>query len=459
VSESGSRQGRSHDGSPSSLVFSEFDRAAMRRALELAERGLETTHPNPRVGCVIAQGERIVGEGWHEWPGEAHAEVMALRAAGAQAAGSTAYVTLEPCNHFGRTPPCVNALLEARVRRVVFALHDPNPTVAGGGGEALRRAGVQVESGLMEAEAAEINAGFIRRMRFGRPWVRLKIAMSLDGRTALSNGASQWITSEPARADVQLWRARSSAILTGSGTVLADDPQLNVRIPAPRRRQPARVVLDTNLRTPPTARLFASSLHIKHADAEVASRAQSRDEIGERGAIVARDSLQAGMQPAQGRASGASSQPHVPRTLSGTAQLPGSVSAPGAGDTFNSSVIIFTATSDPVRRAALEARGAHIEQIDGGPTLDLHAVMDRLGALGVNELLVEAGATLSGALIRSGLVDELLLYIAPMLLGPHARALATLPELTDLSASPRFAIIETHMIGPDVRLRLRPVPS
>jgi diaminohydroxyphosphoribosylaminopyrimidine deaminase/5-amino-6-(5-phosphoribosylamino)uracil reductase len=396
------------------MRFSEFDRVAMKRALELAERGLETTHPNPRVGCVIAQGERIVGEGWHEWPGEAHAEVMALRSAGAEAAGSTAYVTLEPCNHFGRTPPCVNALLDARVRRVVFAMHDPNPTVAGGGGEALRRAGVQVESGLMEAESAEINVGYIKRMRFGRPWLRLKIAMSLDGRTALSNGASQWITSEPARADVQLWRARSSAILTGSGTALADDPQLNVRIPAPRRRQPARIVLDTQLRTPPTARMFATS-----------SRAPAHNEAAARGAMFAGGSRS-------------------------------SADAPGTGDTSHGSVIIFTASADPARRAALEEQGARIEHVAGAETLDLHAVMDRLGALGMNEVLVEAGATLSGALIRNGLVDELLLYIAPMLLGPHARALATLPELTDLSASPRFSIIETQMIGPDVRLRLRP---
>jgi diaminohydroxyphosphoribosylaminopyrimidine deaminase/5-amino-6-(5-phosphoribosylamino)uracil reductase len=361
--------------------MSEFDRIAMARALALAERGLETTHPNPRVGCVVAQGERIVGEGWHEWPGEAHAEVMALRAAGENAVDSTVYVTLEPCNHFGRTPPCTKALLEARVRRLVFAMRDPNPQVAGGGAAVLRNAGIDVESGLMHDEAAELNVGWIKRMRTGRPWVRVKLAMSLDGRTALSNGASQWITGEAARADVQLWRARSSAILTGSGTILADDPQLNVRIPSARRRQPLRVVLDSNLRTPPTARLFEAA---------------------------------------------------------------------------STGVVLFTTSADASRRAALEERGAQVEVLGEDAQVNLRAVLDRLGALNINEVLVEAGATLSGALIREALVDELLLYIAPMLLGHHARPLATLPELTDLSTSPRFSVIETQTIGADVRLRLRP---
>lgn len=231
----------------------------MRRALELAARGLASTDPNPRVGCVIAQGERIVGEGWHERAGGPHAEVQALGAAGGHAAGATAFVTLEPCNHHGRTPPCVDALLAARVARVVYAVDDPNPRVHGAGLARLRAAGVEVQGGLLQEAAARLNAGFLRRMRGGRPWVRLKQAMSLDGRTALADGASRWITSAAAREDVHRWRARSSAILTGVGTVLSDDPELTARpAGAPATRQPLRVVLDASLRTPPGARLLAA---------------------------------------------------------------------------------------------------------------------------------------------------------------------------------------------------------
>src|SRR5215470_13742844 len=210
-------------------MFSDFDRTAMQRALELAARGLATTHPNPRVGCVIARKGRVLAEGWHERAGESHAEVAALAAAGTQAAGATAYVTLEPCSHHGRTPPCTDALIAASVARVVYAVQDPNPEVSGRGDELLRQAGIAVESGLMEAESVDLNIGYIKRRTYGRPWVRLKLAMSLDGRTALANGASQWITGEASRNDVQHWRARSSAVMTGVGTVLLDDPQLNVR--------------------------------------------------------------------------------------------------------------------------------------------------------------------------------------------------------------------------------------
>jgi diaminohydroxyphosphoribosylaminopyrimidine deaminase/5-amino-6-(5-phosphoribosylamino)uracil reductase len=244
---------------PGSGMFSDFDRFAMQRALTLAARGLETTDPNPRVGCVIAQRGRVVGEGWHERAGEAHAEIAALRAAGNQAVGATVYVTLEPCSHHGRTPPCVEALIAARVARVLIAARDPNPQVDGKGAAALRAAGIAVESGLMEGEAIDLNAGFFRRMLTGRPLVRVKLAMSLDGRTALASGESRWITGEAARQDVQHWRARSSAILTGIGTVLADDPRLDVRLPVEAgaaRRQPLRIVLDSQLRTPPGARLF-----------------------------------------------------------------------------------------------------------------------------------------------------------------------------------------------------------
>ena len=363
-------------------TFSDFDRFAMQRALTLAARGLESTDPNPRVGCVVAQRGRIVGEGWHERAGEAHAEVVALRAAGSQAAGATVYVTLEPCSHHGRTPPCVEALTAARVARVVYAAADPNPLVNGQGAAGLRAAGIAVEAGLLAPESAELNAGFIRRMTHGRPLVRLKLAMSLDGRTALASGASRWITGEAARADVQHWRARSSAILTGIGTVLADNPRLSVRAAGAEPRQPLRVVLDALLRTPPQARLFES---------------------------------------------------------------------PGV-------VLLFTSSHDRARRAVLEARGARVEHLaDGGDgRLDLARMLARLAELEVNEVHVEAGATLAGSLVRSGLVDELLLYVAPILLGPQARALVELPPVAELAASPRYRIIESRQIETDLRLRLRP---
>jgi len=368
-------------------MFSDFDRFAMQRALTLAARGLETTDPNPRVGCVVAQHGRIIGEGWHERAGEPHAEVAALRAAGAQAAGAALYVTLEPCSHHGRTPPCVEALTAARVARVVYASDDPNPRVSGRGAAALRAAGIVVEAGLMAEEATELNAGFMKRMREGRPLLRVKLAMSLDGRTALASGESRWITGEAARHDVHRWRARSSAVLTGVGTVLADDPRLDVRLPdepgAQRRRQPLRIVLDTQLRTPPQARLLD-----------------------------------------------------------------------GGGE-----VLILTAltAADDARAAALTARGARVESL---PTVDgrlaLPAVLDRLGELELNEILVEAGATLAGEFLRTSLADELLLYVGPRLLGPAARALVTLPELHRLHEAPTFTLIDMQLVGEDLRLRLQP---
>lgn len=366
-------------------MFSDFDRSAMQRALALAARGLASSDPNPRVGCVIARGERIVGEGWHERAGEAHAEVAALRAAGSQASGATVYVTLEPCSHQGRTAPCTLALTGARVARVVYAIGDPNPLVSGRGAEALRGGGITVESGLCEPEARELNAGFFKRMQSGRPFVRVKLAMSLDGRTALADGSSRWITGEAAREDVQAWRARSSALLTGVGTVLSDDPRLNVRLAAPagEPRQPLRVVLDTHLRTPPTARLL------------------------------------------------------------------------GAGG----EVLILTALTalDETRAAALSGRGARVETLPAqGERLELPAVLERLGELECNEVLVEAGATLAGEILHQGLADELLLYVAPRLLGPDARALVNLPPLRELSAAPALRLIESQSVGEDLRLRLRP---
>jgi diaminohydroxyphosphoribosylaminopyrimidine deaminase/5-amino-6-(5-phosphoribosylamino)uracil reductase len=367
-------------------MFSDFDRFAMQRALSLAARGLETTDPNPRVGCVIAQRGRVIGEGWHERAGEAHAEVAALRAASGQAAGGTVYVTLEPCSHHGRTPPCVEALIAARVARVVIAALDPNPLVDGKGAAALRAAAITVESGLMEQEATELNAGFFLRMRTGRPLVRVKLAMSLDGRTALASGESRWITGDAARVDVQHWRARSSAVLTGVGTVLADDPRLDVRLPddaGGARRQPLRVVLDTQLRTPARARLF---------------------------------------------------------------EVPGEV-------------LILTALASPddAHAASLTERGARLESLPlEDRRLALPAVIDRLGELELNEVLVEAGATLAGELLRQSLADELLLYVGPRLLGPSARALVAMPPLARLEDAPAFAVIDVQQVGEDLRLRLRP---
>lgn len=366
-------------------MFSEVDREAMQRALGLAARGLTTTDPNPRVGCVITHGERIVGEGWHERAGGDHAEVAALAAAGAQAEGATVYVTLEPCSHHGRTPPCVEALLHARVARVVYAATDPNPQVNGRGAAALRDGGIAVEGGLLEGEALELNCGFVKRMQQGRPWVRVKIAMSLDGRTALSGGKSRWISGEAAREDVQHWRARSSAILTGVGTVLADDPRLDVRGPdAQPPRQPLRVVLDSHLRTPPGARLLAGGGEVLILTAQTSLK-----------------DVQSGMR--------------------------------------------------------LTARGARIESApEANGRLSLGAVLDRLGELEVNELQVEAGATLAGELVQQSLVDELLLYVAPRVLGNRARPLLALPEPASLTEASAFTLIETRQLGDDLRLRLRP---
>ena len=363
--------------------FSVFDEAAMRRALELAERGLYSTHPNPRVGAVLARDNEIVGEGWHQRPGEAHAEPIAIRAAGERARGATAYVTLEPCNHFGRTPPCVDVLLAVGVRRVVYAIGDPNPLVNGSGAQRLREAGVQVESGLLAREAAALNAGFLMRMTRGRPFVRLKSAASLDGRTALANGASQWITSEEARADVQHWRAQSGAVLASAATVLADNPRLDVRIAT--SRQPLRVVLDRRRQVRRSARILAPP-------GDVLLFAAAR--LGSREGSAREERL------------GAARIERV-RTLRGH--------------------------------------------------LDLQRVFTRLGELEINDVLVEAGPRLAGALLAARLVDEWLLYLAPKLLGSDAKPLARLAPLTKLAAAPQFAILDSRPVGSDLRLRMQPV--
>ncbi len=378
------------DGTP-------FEKQAMARALALAALGRRSTQPNPRVGCVIAQGERIVGEGWHQRAGEPHAEVFALRQAGAAARGATAFVTLEPCNHHGRTPPCSEALIAAGVARVIYACGDPNPRVDGSGAARLRAAGVEVATGLLAAEGEELNLGFFSRMRRGRPWLRLKMAASLDGRTALAGGESRWITSREAREDVHAWRAESAAVLSSSATVLADDPELTAR-PVPAAdgdvacaahplRQPLRVILDSHARVPSTARLFAAS-----------------------GDIV--------------RLVGPAARP-----LSG---------APSAA---------------PGERAA-----HRIERIatDADGRLSLPAVLAWLGGEGINEVWTEAGPTLAGALLTAGLVDELVVYLAPRLLGPDARPLAHLPALTRLADAAPWRVQDMRPIGPDIRIMLRP---
>ncbi|SFM41987.1 diaminohydroxyphosphoribosylaminopyrimidine deaminase [Ectothiorhodospira mobilis] len=368
-------------------AFSAQDHAFMGRALQLAARGLYTTDPNPRVGCVLVREGQVVGEGFHARAGEAHAEVLALRAAGEEARGATAYVTLEPCSHHGRTPPCADALAAAGVARVVAAMVDPNPRVAGRGLARLRAAGVQVESGLLEAEARELNPGFIRRMERGRPWVRVKLAASLDGRTAMADGESRWITGEAARADVQRLRARASAVLTAMGTVAADDPRLNLRltpadlgIDAPVR-QPARVVLDRTGRLSPGARLFA----------------------------------------------------------------------PPGGPVW-----VFTAQEALERqRAALEAAGARVDAVplrDGH--LDLTAVLQALAAREVNEVHLEAGPTLAGALLQAGLMDECVLYLAPHLMGTQARGLFHLP-IHDMAGRIPLEIRDVRPVGRDWRLTLQ----
>jgi diaminohydroxyphosphoribosylaminopyrimidine deaminase / 5-amino-6-(5-phosphoribosylamino)uracil reductase len=366
------------------VKFSAFDEAAMRRALELAARGLYSTMPNPRVGAVLARDEQIVGEGWHERAGEAHAEPIAVRAAGDRARGATIYVTLEPCNHQGRTPPCVEVLLAAGVRRVVYAVGDPNPRVNGSGAARLKAAGLQVQSGLLEAEANALNAGFMMRMREKRPFIRLKTGASLDGRTALANGKSQWITSEAARADVQHWRAQSGAVLTSAATVLADNPRLDVRIEAPS--QPLRVLLDRRRKVRKNARILAAPGEALIFAAQTASRraGESEERLG------------------------------------------------------------------AARVERMRVLRAH---------LDLPGVLRRLAELEINDVLVEAGPRLSGALLTAGLVDEWLLYIAPKLLGRDARPLATLPRLTQLSSAPGFTLVESQAIGPDLRLRLQPITN
>lgn len=356
----------------------------MAQALRLAEQGLYTTSPNPRVGCVLVRDGQVLGSGWHERAGQPHAEINALKAAAtnstaASVQGATVYLTLEPCSHHGRTPPCVEVLIKAGVGRVVAAMQDPNPLVAGKGFALLQQAGIETQCGLMEAEANALNIGFVSRMTRKRPWVRMKIAASLDGKTALNNGASQWITGEAARRDGHRFRARSCAVLTGIGTVLADNPQLGVRH-VETTRQPLRVVVDSRLEIPINAKLLR-----------------------------------------------------------------------GEGE------LIFTAT-DGEKIQALRDRGARpvlLPDTSAPGKVDLAKMMRQLADFEINEVLVEAGFRLNGALIRAGLVDELVIYLAPHLLGDVARGMLKLPELTDLADRQELKIQDLRMLGPDIRIIAR----
>ncbi len=410
--------------------FSALDHGMMARALRLAERGLFTTQPNPRVGCIIARDGEIVGEGWHQHAGEAHAEVFALRAAGERARGATAYVTLEPCSHHGRTPPCADALIEAGIARVVFASEDPNPKVAGAGIRRMRDVGMAVETGLMREAARELNRGFFSRFEHGRPWVRVKLAMSLDGRTALASGESKWITGEAARADVQCWRARSSAILTGAGTARVDDPRLTVRLvprfPSPLGRGcPEGAGEGTNL-----AQATRPSPGATRHHGAVGHGWQPYPEGEGRGFIpplrvvldVRLDALQPGAHLLDGSA---------PTLM---------LHAPGAKP-----------QDDRYARVEL----AEVP-VDAEGRTDLDAVLKLLAARDVNELQVEAGPTLCGALLEQNLVDELLLYVAPTLLGDGAQPLLHLPILTSMHERRDWRIIDRRMLGADQRLLLRP---
>lgn len=357
-------------------MFSADDHRYMARALQLAARGLYTTTPNPRVGCVIVKNNEIVGEGWHQRAGTAHAEIHALQMAGGAARDAAVYITLEPCSHHGRTPPCVEALVGAGVARVVAAMADPNPLVAGQGIQLLTQAGIQAETGLMEADARALNPGFISRMTRSRPWVRLKTASTLDGKTALANGQSQWITGEAARADVQKLRARACAILTGSGTLLIDNPRMTVR-DLDIGRQPLRIIVDSKLRTPPSAAILPA--------------------------------------------------------------------------------LIACATSQPDTHTALSAAGAEIIELpDTHGRVDLTVLMVELARRGINEVHVEAGAALSGALLEAGLIDEWIAYIAPMVLGHDARGVFKLPPLESLEHAARFCLKGARQVGGDLRLTLVP---
>lgn len=363
----------------------------MARAIQLAKKGQYTTHPNPRVGCVIVKDDEIIGEGYHQKAGQSHAEINALRdVQNGDTKGATAYVTLEPCSHTGKTPPCANALIEAQISHVVIAMQDPNPVVAGQGIQRLRDAGIIVEVGVLEEQSRALNVGFIKRMEQGLPWVRIKLAMSLDGRTAMASGESQWITGAEARQDVQRLRARADAILTGSGTVMEDDPSLNVRITSEELnlnagleyQQPLRVILDSTLRISAQAK---------------------------------------------------------------TLKLDGETR-------------IYTCVDNQEKSKVLEQKGANITVLknNGDNKLPLKKVLQDLTKQQINEIHVEAGATMCGALLQENLVDEIIIYMAPIIMGSNARGLFNLSELEQMKDKIDLKIQDIRQVGDDFRLRIFP---
>lgn len=369
----------------SMVTFTANEHAFMARAIELARRGLFTTDPNPRVGCVIVKNGAIIGEGYHVRAGEAHAEVNALQDAGDDVAGVTVFLTLEPCSHHGRTPPCCDALIAAGVSRVIVAMQDPNPKVSGQGLAKMRDAGIVVETGLLGEQAEALNPGYLMRMRHGRPWIRCKLAMSLDGRTALASGESKWITSSAAREDVHVLRARSSAIMTGSGTVLHDDPSMTVRLQIRNvtiDKQPLRIVLDSQLQVSTQATILK--------------------------------------QPGKTR--------------------------------------IVCCQADSQRARALQAAGAEVVELAGKDGhIDLSALMQHLAEDEINEVLLESGATLAGAMLMAGYIDELIVYMAPVLMGDSARGLLHLPGLDTMADKVELNIIDIRALGSDWRITARPV--
>ena len=362
------------------------DEFYMAKAINLAQRGWYSTHPNPRVGCILVRDGQILAQGWHKIAGQGHAEINALAnlKTGVSARGATAYVTLEPCSHFGKTPPCTNALIEAGVKRVVAAMVDPNPLVAGNGMSRLQEHGIEIRTGVLEQQARALNPGFIQRMVAQRPRIRCKMAMSLDGRTAMANGESQWITSADAREDVQRLRAESSAVLTGIGTVLADNPSMNVRSEkySNAERQPERVILDTHLKMPGTAKMLS---------------------------------------------------------------LPGQT-------------VLLTAVSPQQEKIQeLQNQGAHIQYLNtdeyaGQLHLSLHEVVSIMAQRQYNDVLLEAGATLSGAMLKAAYVDELIIYMAPHLMGSDARGLFNLPGLQHMSERIHCDIQDIRAVGKDYRI-------
>lgn len=364
-------------------MYSELDTSMMRRALALAQNALYSSMPNPRVGCVLLQGDNVIGEGYTQPAGQNHAEIQALKAAqtrGLSIKGATAYVTLEPCSHIGRTLPCIHSLIESGIGRVVVAMEDPNPLVCGTGLQALRDAGIHVQCGLLEEEARELNRGFIQRMQYGKPWVRIKIAVSLDGKTALENGQSQWITSESARKDNHHWRARSCAIMSGIGTVRADDPQLDARdIDTPR--QPLKVIVDSKLQITENARLLHRGL-----------------------------------------------------TLIASANIP---------------------PEHQEKRARLQAHGVNIIELPNkNGQVDLPALIRKLGEQAINELHVEAGSHLNGALLEAKCVDEVLIYLAPTILGA-GRDMFRIAPMTSLTERYDLRFHHIEQVGKELRLLLR----